>query len=115
MYPNGGRGMFPEPIMKLPEADIPVEGVTGYVSQGEKTQVVFMHFSKDVDLPTHAHESQWEVVVAGKVDLDIGGSKKTYRRGDTFFIPKGVQHGGRVYAGYASVVFFNEQQRYKKK
>ncbi|MCK5261543.1 MAG: cupin domain-containing protein [Thermoplasmatales archaeon] len=107
--------IFPEPISDLPEVDIPVEGAKGYLSKGENNQVIFMEFSKDVDIPEHSHESQWEVVVNGRVDLDVGGIKKTYRRGDTFFIPKGVKHSGRVYAGYASVAFFNEKQRYKKK
>ena len=107
--------IFPEPISGLPEADIPVEGVKAYLSQGEDNQIIFMEFSKDVDIPEHSHESQWEVVVKGKVDLDVDGIKKTYRQGDTFFIPKGVKHSGRVYAGYASVVYFNEKQRYNKK
>jgi quercetin dioxygenase-like cupin family protein len=107
--------IFPEPISDLPEVDIPVEGAKGYLSQGENNQVIFMEFSKDVDIPEHSHESQWEVVVNGKVDLDAGDIKKTYRRGDTFFIPKGAKHSGRVYAGYVSVAFFNEKQRYKKK
>jgi quercetin dioxygenase-like cupin family protein len=74
-----------------------------------------MEFSKDVDIPKHSHDSQWELVVSGKVDLDINGIKKTYNQGDTFFIPKDVIHSARVYVGYASVAFFNEKQRYKKK
>ena len=107
--------VFPKSITNLPEVDIPAEGVTGFVSQGKDYQVIFMEFSKDVFIPEHAHESQWEIVVKGKVDLNVGGVKKTYQRGDTFFIPKGVLHSGKVYAGYASVVFFNEKQRYQKK
>lgn len=106
---------FPEPILFLPEADIPIKGVKGYLSQGENNQIIFMEFSKDVDIPEHSHESQWEIVVKGKVDLDIDGVKKTYQQGDTFFIAKDVKHSARVYAGYASVAFFNEKQRYKKK
>jgi quercetin dioxygenase-like cupin family protein len=106
---------FPEPISLLPEADIPIDGVKGYLLQGENNQVIFMEFSKDIDIPKHSHESQWEVVVKGKVDLNVAGDIKTYRRGDTFFIPKDVKHSARVYAGYASIAYFNEKQRYKKK
>jgi len=105
---------FPRPILNLPEVDIPIDGVKGYLSQGENNQIIFMEFSKDVDIPKHSHESQWEIVVKGKVDLDVGGIKKKYRRGDTFFIPKGVMHSTKVYAGYTSIAFFNEKQRYKK-
>ena len=107
--------IFPKPIVSLPEVDIPFRGVKGYLCQGETDQVIFMEFSKDVDIPEHSHESQWEVVVNGKVDLVVGDIKKTYQKGDTFFIPQGVKHSGRVYAGYASIAFFNEKQRYKKK
>ena len=107
--------IFPKPIASLPEVDIPFGGVKGYLSQGENDQVIFMEFSKDVDIPEHSHESQWEAVVNGKVDLTVGGIKKTYRKGDTFFIPQGVKHSGKVYAGYASIAFFNEKQRYQKK
>ena len=107
--------IFPKPIASLPEVDIPFRGVKGYLCQGETDQVIFMEFSKDVDIPEHSHESQWEVVVNGRVDLVVGGIKKTYLKGDTFFIPQGMKHSGRVYAGYASIAFFNEKQRYKKK
>jgi len=57
---------FPKPILELPEANIPVEGAKGYLSQGEGEQVIFMEFEKDVEIPEHSHDSQWEIVVAGK-------------------------------------------------
>ena len=107
--------IFPKPILNLPEADIPLEGVKGYLSQGENDQVIFMEFEKDVELPEHSHESQWEIVIEGKVDLVIEGVKQTYRKGDRFFISKEKKHSAKVYAGYASIVFFNQKERYIKK
>ena len=107
--------IFPKPITSLPEVDIPLEGVKGYLSQGENDQIIFMEFEKDVDLPEHSHDSQWEIVVDGKVDLVIEGNKQTFRKGDKFYIPKDVKHSAKVYAGYASVAFFNQKERYKKK
>ena len=106
---------FPEPIINLPEVDIPIDGVKAYLSQGENEQVIFMEFEKDAIIPEHSHESQWEIVVAGKVDLVVEGYKKTYRKGEKFFIPKGAKHSAKVYAGYTSVAFFNQKDRYKKK
>ena len=50
--------IFPEPIRQLPEAEIPLSGLTAYLSQAENHQIIFMQFSEDVDLPEHAHESQ---------------------------------------------------------
>jgi hypothetical protein len=37
--------LFPEPILQLPQADIPVQGVTAYLSQSDTHQVIFMEFS----------------------------------------------------------------------
>ena len=107
--------IFPEPILNLPEAEISLEGVKAHLFQGEGEQVIFMEFEKDVEIPEHSHDSQWEIVVAGKVDYYEGGVKHTYTKGDRFYIPKGTKHSAKVYAGYASVAFFNQKERYKKK
>ena len=107
--------VFPKPISELPEASIPFEGVKGYLSQSDKHQIIFMEFMKDVDIPEHSHNSQWEIILNGKVDLICSGVKKTYKKGDSFFIQKDELHSAKVYAGYASIAFFNEKKRYKKK
>lgn len=109
------KSNFPDPIKELPEADIPLEGVKGYLVQGENDQIIFMEFEKEAEVHEHSHESQWEVIIEGKVDLVIEGRKRTYRKGDSFFIPKGAKHSAKVYAGYASIAFFNQKERYKKK
>ena len=107
--------IFPEPIINLPRADIPLEGVKAYLSQGENEQIIFMEFEKDVDLPEHSHESQWEVVLEGKVDLVVMDSKHTFSKGQRFFIPKGAKHSAKIYAGYTSIAFFNQKDRYKER
>ena len=107
--------IFPEPILKLPEADIPFKGIKAYLSQGEKHQIIFMEFEKDTDIPEHSHDSQWEIVLDGKVDYWEDGVKYTYKKGDRFFVPKDKKHSAKVYAGYASIAFFNQIDRYKKK
>lgn len=106
---------FPEPILNLPKADIPIRGVEAYLSQGENHQIIFMEFSEDVDLMEHDHESQWGIVLEGKIDLIIGGVKRTYIKGDRYFIPKGVKHSGRIYSGYADMTYFNQKDRYGTK
>jgi quercetin dioxygenase-like cupin family protein len=107
--------IFPESILKLPKADIPVEGINAYLSQGNNYQIIFMEFEKDALIPEHSHESQWEVVLEGKVDYWEEDIKHSYRKGDRFFVPKGKKHSAKVYAGYSSIVFFNQKERYKKK
>jgi quercetin dioxygenase-like cupin family protein len=106
---------FPEPILNLPEADIPIEGIKAYLAQGDSFQILFMTFEKDVDLPEHSHESQWGIVLEGRIDLTIDGKTITYRKGDRYFIPKGVKHSGKIFAGYTDITFFNEKDRYKSK
>ena len=107
--------ILPEPILKLPEAEVPFDGLKTYLLQGENNQIIFMEFEKDVDIPEHSHDSQWEVVLGGKVDVWIGGKLHSCKKGDTFFIPANVKHHAKVYAGYTSIAFFNEKERYKKK
>ena len=107
--------VFPKPIKNLPEADIHLNGIKAYLSQSRNHQVIFMEFSKDVEVPEHSHESQWGIVLEGKIELVIGGAKHTYLRGDRYFIPKGVKHSAKIYAGYADVTYFNEKARYKSR
>ena len=107
--------IFPEPIRKLPEADIPMTGLKAFLFQSDNHQIIFMEFSEDVELPEHSHESQWGIVLEGKIDLVIDGVKHTYSKGDRYFIPKGVKHAAKIYNGYADITFFNEKNRYKTK
>lgn len=107
--------IFPEPIRKLPEADIPLNGLKAYLSQSENHQIIFMEFTEDVELPEHNHESQWGIVLEGKIDLTIGGIKHTFSKGDRYFIPKGIKHSAKVFAGYTDITFFNQPDRYKAK
>ncbi|MHC4660003.1 MAG: cupin domain-containing protein, partial [Planctomycetota bacterium] len=60
--------IFPEPIRNLPLADVPLDGLKAYLSQAEEHQILFMQFSEDVELPEHSHDSQWGVVLEGKID-----------------------------------------------
>ena len=107
--------IFPAPVLHLPEADIPLNGIKAYLSQGSGHQIIFMEFSKDVDLPEHAHAGQWGVVLEGKIELIIGGVKRMYGKGDRYYIPEGVKHSGRIFAGYADMTFFDQGDRYKER
>lgn len=107
--------IFPEPILNLPEAEVPLEGAKAHIFQGENNQIIFIEFEKDVDVPEHSHESQWEIVLDGKVDYYENKTKHTYKRGDRFFVSKGTKHSAKVYAGYAAIMFFDQKERYKKK
>ena len=107
--------VFPDTIRKLPLADVPLDGVTAFLSQADTHQIVFMEFSKDADLPEHSHAAQMGIVVQGRIELTIDGKKNIFTKGDLYHIPAGVKHSGRIYAGYADVTFFNEPKRYTAK
>ena len=107
--------IFPDPIRNLPKADIPLDGIKAYLSQSDTHQIIFMEFAKDVELPEHSHAAQIGIVLEGKIDLTIGGKKETYSKSDRYYIPEGVVHSGKIYAGYADITFFDEPDRYSRK
>jgi quercetin dioxygenase-like cupin family protein len=106
---------FPEPIRRLPQADIPLKGLSAYLMQGADQQVLFMEFAEDADIPLHTHESQWSVVLRGQIDISMEGATHTYGRGESFLVPRGVQHAAKIHAGYADITFFDERNRYRVK
>ena len=104
---------LPEMIRGLPQADIPIEGLTSRLLQCENHQAVFMSFEKDVEVSEHSHEAQWGVVLDGEIELIIKGTKKIYRKGDSYFIPKDIPHSAHIKAGYKDLTLFNQKDRYK--
>ena len=110
-----GAVLFPDFIEALPEVDLPFPGARGWLIQSENQQIVFAAFDEKTEVPEHSHAEQWEFVLAGKVDLSIGGTMKTYDAGDNFYIPSGVPHAGMVHAGYKAMIVFNAPNRYKVK
>ncbi len=109
------KSIFPEPITKLPLADIPINGLTAFLSQGKTHQILFMEFLNDVDLPEHSHAGQMGIVLEGKIELNINRQKYTYQKGDRYFIPENIKHSGKIYAGYADITFFDQPDRYSTK
>lgn len=107
------KSLFPEPILSLPQADIPIKGCTAFLSQGENHQIIFMTFAGEVDLPPHSHKSQWGIVLEGRIDLEIDGVLKTYQKGDRYYIPENTVHSGKIYAGYSDMTFFDQKDRYR--
>ena len=109
------KDIFPEAIRKLPEADIPIPGITAFLSQDKNHQIVFMHFSQDAEVPAHSHGAQWGIVLEGKIALTVEGREKVYSKGDRFYILKGETHSAKIYTGYTSMEFFADKDRYKIK
>ncbi len=106
------ENIFPEPILRLAAANVPLFGVSARLSQGDTHQILFMEFSEDAEVTEHSHEAQWGVVLEGVIDLVIDGKEHTFRKGDRYFIPEGVAHSARIRAGYADITFFDAADRY---
>jgi len=107
---------FPKVITDLPEADIAVKGVKGWISQGENHQIVFLEIEPRTEMPEHSHNSpQWGVVVEGKMELTIGNKAMIYEKSDEYFIPAHTKHSARFLSKFRSIDFFGEKTRYKPK
>jgi quercetin dioxygenase-like cupin family protein len=107
--------IFPAPVVNLPEADMPLQGATAWLSQADNHQIMFMCFEEDVEMPKHSHAAQVGFVLEGIIELTVAGEKRRYEKGDRYYIQEGVEHSGRIYAGYSQIVLFNEKDRYKIK
>ena len=104
---------YPEIIAGLPEADIPFEGVRGWLLQGEDHQVVFFEIETIGEVAPHSHGAQWGVVFEGEMELTIGGQTRTYRKGDRYYIPRGVIHGALFRTKTWVMDFFEDRNRYR--
>lgn len=109
------NNIFPVPVQGLPEADIPIEGLTAYLSQSETHQTLYMLFEKDVQLLEHQHDDQVGFVLEGKIEITQNGNTTTYTKGDRYHIPAGTKHSCKIYAGYADITLFMQPDRYAKK
>lgn len=106
---------FPKLVTKLPQADIAFKGVKGWLSQAKDHQLVFMDIAPIGEVAPHAHGAQWGIVVEGEMELTIGGKKHVFRKGDSYFIPKGTVHSARFTTRTFVIDFFADRSRYKPK
>ena len=103
---------YPDLISGLPEADIPFEGVRGWLFQGEDHQVVFFEIDPIGEVAPHSHGDQWGTVFEGEMELTIGGETRTYRKGDRYYIPQGVVHSALFRTKTRVMDFFEDKDRY---
>jgi quercetin dioxygenase-like cupin family protein len=109
------RPDFPELITSLPEADLPIAGARAWISQSSDHQVVFFEIEAGVEVPLHSHGAQWGIVVEGEIELTVGDETKVRRPGDSYVIPAGVLHGGKILSRFRAIDVFEEPDRYAPK
>ncbi len=106
---------YPDFIQRLPEADIPFTGIRGRLLQAGEHQAVFLDIDPVGELPPHSHAAQWGVVLDGELYLTIGGETRTYRKGDSYFIPAGAVHSATFPVPVKVLDLFAEPSRYRPK
>ncbi|RME19652.1 MAG: cupin domain-containing protein [Deltaproteobacteria bacterium] len=92
-----------------------MEGVRGWLMEDGERQVVFFDIEPVGKIPPHSHGAQWGVVVEGSMELRIGNETRTYRRGDSYHIPAGVEHEARFDEHFRAIDVFDEPARYSPK
>jgi quercetin dioxygenase-like cupin family protein len=108
-----GGTPFPEFIRKLPEVEIAVPGIRGWLLQGAKGQAVFFDIGPGVRVPVHSHCAQWGIVVEGEMSLTIAGRVRTYRKGDWYAIAAGEEHAAEFITRVNVIDVFEDPARYK--
>jgi quercetin dioxygenase-like cupin family protein len=105
---------YPDFIEAFPSIDLPFpdDVVRTSVVRSDDGLVLFFTFLKDMTIPLHAHGAQWGAVLEGEIELTIGGETRTYRPGDSYTIPAGVEHGAVIKAGTRAIDVFEEADRY---
>ncbi|MCK4919895.1 MAG: cupin domain-containing protein [Bacteroidales bacterium] len=103
---------YPETITNLPEADIPFDGVRGWLSQSENHQIVFFEIEAIGDVAEHKHGTQWGTVFEGEMKLTIDNVTKTYRKGDSYFVQANTLHSATFIKKTWLMDFFADKNRY---
>ena len=106
---------FPDFVRRLPRAELPFDGLRGWLLQSQWGQVLFNESDIELSVPAHSHGNQWGTVIEGKIELIIDGKKRLYNRGDSYFIPANTTHSAKIYAGFRAVDYFDDKDRYKTK
>ncbi len=96
-------------------AEVPIQGVKARLLRGPTALAIFWEAAEPAAVPEHRHGDQWGIVVSGELDLTIGTERRTYRRGDEYFIPAGVPHAATLTRGTRVIDLFDDPDRYRAK
>jgi len=87
-----GRTIWPREILRLPQVEFHIAGVTGHSLTDSEKQVTFFRFDEGTVVPDHSHASQWGYLVEGEMTLEIDGRTELYEAGDIYHVPGGTKH-----------------------
>ncbi|MCD6162860.1 MAG: cupin domain-containing protein [candidate division Zixibacteria bacterium] len=107
--------IYPDMIRNLPEIDININGIRGWLLQDGKKQAVFFDIQPVGKVPPHTHCAQWGIMLEGEMSLTIGDDIKVYRKGDQYYIPEGVVHSANFLSRVNVIDVFDAPDRYNVK
>ncbi len=87
-----GQTIWPKEILRLPQVEFHIAGVTGHSLRDSEKQITFFRFDEGTTVPDHSHTAQWGYLVAGEMVLEIEGRTELYQAGDTYYVPGGSKH-----------------------
>jgi len=107
---------YPTVITDLPEADISFKGITAWILQSEKRQLVFFEMQRTAVVPEHSHSyPQWGMLIEGEMKLTINGKTRLCHKGDEYLIPANAKHHATFQTKTRVIDLFSEKTRYKAK
>ncbi len=115
IYKEFGNTPYPQMLRDLPEIDIPIEGIRGWLIKSVDKQVVFFDIDPVGKMPDHSHCAQWGIMLDGKMKLTIGDDTKIYQKGDRYFIPEDVLHSAEFLTKVFVIDVFDDPNRYQIK
>ena len=104
---------YPEFIKALPQADLPMQGVNGYILGGPTAQGVFFEIPAGSVVPEHSHGDQWGVVLAGEIEFTVEGEMRHCKTGDSYYVPAGAVHGAKTLTDARILEVFDDPNRWK--
>ncbi len=106
---------FPPFIKKLPEGDLKADTLVGYLLNSNNGQLLFLEAKEDMNIPEHYHGDQWGVVLKGQMELTTDGKTESYTQGESYYIPGGTIHSGKLQKGFRAIDYFSDKNRYQRK
>ena len=112
---SGDGTCYPDFVRNLPEVDVPVEGVRGWLLEDGTCQMVLFDIQPTAVVPEHKHCAQWGIMLEGEMDLTIAGVTRRVTTGDRYFIPANTMHSATFRTRVNVIDVFDAGDRYKKK
>ena len=101
---------FPDFINRFPPVDLPGPGPELHILKGSSGQVAFFKISKGDEVSLHSHADSWAILVSGEMSVSVGDKTFIAKKGDSWFVPNGVRHGGETLQESLMVEVFCEQR-----